>query len=233
MGSRAWLVIPIFTLALGGLARAEQPVDPGGKNAPVVNTDHKTPENPEAKTLPEIKIVEASPDEQQKIDALLLKLDSDDFTTREAGSAGLARMGLCAETTLRKIRAHPPSEEVRERVERLLSAIDATRFDFTGEWEETKESISYKCYYRVEIQPDGRLTMRVTDYNKDKQYLFDSIEVKNGELHVHETFNPGYEFDMQLKPVSKDKLVGTGTRRSDNLVLVVEYNRVTTPPANP
>ena len=233
MGSRVWLALAVIILALPGLAGAVDHDSPA-VSSNVVNTDLKAkPETAEAKAPQSPAPVEASREEQAKIDALLPKLDSDDFTTREAASAALAAMGMCTELTLRKIYAKPPSEEVRERVERLLSSIEALRCELTGEWEETKESISYKCYYRVEIQPSGKLTMRVTDYNKDQHYLFDSVEVKNGELCLHETFNPGFEFDIHLKPSSKDHLTGTATRRSDGLVLAVEYNRVTSPPANP
>jgi hypothetical protein len=177
--------------------------------------------------------VQPTPEQEAKIKKLVARLDAEEFEDREAASAALNEFGVVAELPLRDAFAKEPSPEARVRLTRLLASIEALKCDLAGEWEETKENISYKCYYRLSVGPTGALCMAVTEYNADQQYTFDDVRIKDGKLMLHETFNPGYEFDMVLKVINKDKLTGTATRRSDGLVLKVDYDRVTKRPEKP
>jgi hypothetical protein len=62
--------------------------------------------------------------EAGRLARLLADLDADDFKTREAASAELARLGKLAEAALKRARENRPSPEARRRIDAILKKLD-------------------------------------------------------------------------------------------------------------
>jgi hypothetical protein len=211
------LILHLGAAAIAGEAKAPPAPDANAKVAEAEKKSEKAPAQP-------------TPEQAVKIKKLIARLDADEFTEREAASTALNEFGAVAEIPLREAFARETSPEARMRLTRLLSSVEALKCDLTGEWEESMENIGHKNYYRLTTGPAGELRMAVTDYSEYQEFTIDTIRIKDGKLMLHATYMPGYEFDLDLKIIDKDKLTGTGKRRSDGLTLKVDYARVTKRP---
>jgi hypothetical protein len=72
--------------------------------------------------LPPIRAVEDA-----RLDALLTKLDADDFQAREAASRELLALGDAVESRLQAVLRGTPSPELKRRTEEVLQKIDESR----------------------------------------------------------------------------------------------------------
>jgi hypothetical protein len=100
-----------------------------GHAAMLYRTEHgKPPESIQAlfesKCCPEPFRTETAQADEQAVTKLISALDSNQFAARQKALAELEKLGLRAETMLRKQRAAKPSLEVAKRIDELLAKID-------------------------------------------------------------------------------------------------------------
>lgn len=218
MRFRGWRFILAIGVAVSAFAAGGEP-GPEAAPLPAGQAQPQTEGSPAAPVQP-------SAQELERIKELLPQLDDDTFDRRQAASRALLELGLKAERPLREALAADPSPEARVRLLDLLGILDALKAGIAGDWEETWEGIDQKGNHRIWITA-GELNIAPTDYAEHhQQYKFFNVKMKDGEMTFHQITNPGYEFDVRLKIMDKDVLKGEATRRSDGLVLKVEFKRI-------
>jgi WD40 repeat protein len=100
-------------------------------------------------SLYEVNLQEPTPQQRERIRALLLKLDDDSYDVREATSKELLQVGFVAEADLRRAAKEAASAEVRIRTRRLRQELLTTPRDLFRGRSEQVEGVAFA--------PDGKV----------------------------------------------------------------------------